>query len=374
MARRSPPSAKRSRVPGFDSEVQGYLTAKVEEGLTGVGDPVVVSIQGPEQEGLRREAEKVAQILSGIAGIANLRVENPVETPQVAIKVDPRGGRSGRAEAGRCPAARLPPSSVALKSATCTNSRRSSRWWSGEYPIPPEPHGSSRAPDRHAQRRPRAPGGCGRGGRGADAGGHRPRKLLPPRRHPRRRRGTRPGFRPGGRRGTAARQWNFRSSTMPCSSGTTRRGRRPTGRPPSPRWPLPSGSICCCRRASELAVRVPVRPGLLGRSRAACWRCHRQRGGTASVGSLAGLLAVLGVAARHGLLLVSTYRSLEQHEGEALGPELVLRGARQRVGSTVTSATAIGAPSCLSWAASPGSRSCTRWPSSSWAASSPRRS
>ena len=74
--------------PGFDSEVQGYLTAKVEEGLTGAGDPIVVSIQGPEQEGLRREAEKVAQILSGIEGIANLRVENPVETPHVAIKVD----------------------------------------------------------------------------------------------------------------------------------------------------------------------------------------------------------------------------------------------------------------------------------------------
>ena len=68
--------------------MQGYLTAKVEEGLTGAGDPIVVSIQGPEQEGLRREAEKVAQILSGIAGIANLRVENPVETPHVAIKVD----------------------------------------------------------------------------------------------------------------------------------------------------------------------------------------------------------------------------------------------------------------------------------------------
>jgi Cu/Ag efflux pump CusA len=65
-------------------------------------------------------------------------------------------------------------------------------------------------------------------------------------------------------------------------------------------------------------------------------------GGTVSLGSLAGLLAVLSVAARHAILLVSTCRSLEQHEGGAVGPELVLRGARQRFGPTVMSVTAIG--------------------------------
>jgi Cu/Ag efflux pump CusA len=65
-------------------------------------------------------------------------------------------------------------------------------------------------------------------------------------------------------------------------------------------------------------------------------------GGTVSLGSLAGLLAVLGVAARHAIFLVSTWRSLEQHEGEAFGLELVLRGARQRFGPTVMSVTAIG--------------------------------
>ena len=65
-------------------------------------------------------------------------------------------------------------------------------------------------------------------------------------------------------------------------------------------------------------------------------------GGTVYLGSLAGLLAVLGIAAHHGILLVSTCRSLERHEGEALGPELALRGARQRVGPTVMSATTIG--------------------------------
>ena len=56
-----------------------------------------------------------------------------------------------------------------------------------------------------------------------------------------------------------------------------------------------------------------------------------------------GLLAVLAIAARHGISLVSACQSLERHEGEALGPELVRRGARQRFGPAVISATAIGA-------------------------------
>lgn len=57
-------------------------------------------------------------------------------------------------------------------------------------------------------------------------------------------------------------------------------------------------------------------------------------GGTLSFGSLIGLLAVFGLAARHSMLLVSHYRHVERHESEAFGPELVLRGARERFSRT----------------------------------------
>jgi Cu/Ag efflux pump CusA len=61
-------------------------------------------------------------------------------------------------------------------------------------------------------------------------------------------------------------------------------------------------------------------------------------GGTLSFGSYVGLLVVFALAARNGLLLVSRYRELE-HEGvEAFGPDLVLRGAGERVTPVVATA------------------------------------
>ncbi|MGQ0703006.1 MAG: efflux RND transporter permease subunit [Gemmatimonadales bacterium] len=54
-------------------------------------------------------------------------------------------------------------------------------------------------------------------------------------------------------------------------------------------------------------------------------------GGVLSLGALVGLVTVLGIAARNGIMLVSHYRHLEQEEGVPFGPELVVRGARERL-------------------------------------------
>jgi CzcA family heavy metal efflux pump len=61
-------------------------------------------------------------------------------------------------------------------------------------------------------------------------------------------------------------------------------------------------------------------------------------GGTLSFGSYIGLLAVLALAARNVLLLMSRYRELEHDAGEAFGTELVLRGAGERLVPVVTTA------------------------------------
>ena len=61
-------------------------------------------------------------------------------------------------------------------------------------------------------------------------------------------------------------------------------------------------------------------------------------GGTLSFGSYIGLLAVLALAARNVLLLMSRYRELEHDAGEAFGAELVLRGAGERLVPVVTTA------------------------------------
>ena len=46
-----------------------------------------------------------------------------------------------------------------------------------------------------------------------------------------------------------------------------------------------------------------------------------------SLGALAGLLAVLGLAARNGLTLMTRYRRLERENGGKPSPEIALRGS-----------------------------------------------
>jgi len=65
-------------------------------------------------------------------------------------------------------------------------------------------------------------------------------------------------------------------------------------------------------------------------------------GGVLSLGSLVGFLTVFGIAARNGILMISHFRHLETHEGEAFGPALVLRGAKERLAPILMTAAATG--------------------------------
>lgn len=62
-------------------------------------------------------------------------------------------------------------------------------------------------------------------------------------------------------------------------------------------------------------------------------------GGVLSLGSLVGFVTVLGIAARNGILLVSHYRHLEQEEGLAFNPQLILQGAEERLVPILMTAT-----------------------------------
>jgi len=63
-------------------------------------------------------------------------------------------------------------------------------------------------------------------------------------------------------------------------------------------------------------------------------------GGDVTIGTYAGFLALLGIATRHGIVLINRYQQLEQETRESIGPALVLRGAQERVGPVLMTALA----------------------------------
>jgi len=61
-----------------------------------------------------------------------------------------------------------------------------------------------------------------------------------------------------------------------------------------------------------------------------------------SLGSLVGFLAVFGIAARNGILMVSHFQHLERVEGVKFGARLVIQGAKERLAPIMMTALATG--------------------------------
>ena len=88
------------------------------------------------------------------------------------------------------------------------------------------------------------------------------------------------------------------------------------------------------RRTALIAASLPF--ALVGGA-AGAWIS----GGVLSLGSMVGLVTVLGIAARNGILLVTHYRHLEA-EGMPFGESLVRRGSLERLGPILMTAFATG--------------------------------
>jgi Cu/Ag efflux pump CusA len=65
-------------------------------------------------------------------------------------------------------------------------------------------------------------------------------------------------------------------------------------------------------------------------------------GGAISLGLVAGCVAIAGITLRNSVMLFGHYQYLEDKSGEAFGPELVMRGSRERLSATLMAALGTG--------------------------------
>ncbi|VAX00552.1 Cobalt-zinc-cadmium resistance protein CzcA; Cation efflux system protein CusA [hydrothermal vent metagenome] len=65
-------------------------------------------------------------------------------------------------------------------------------------------------------------------------------------------------------------------------------------------------------------------------------------GGVLTLGSLVGLLTVLGISARNGIMMINHFQHLEREENQTFGIELILRGARERLAPILLTALTTG--------------------------------
>jgi Cu/Ag efflux pump CusA len=74
--------------PGLYRDVLTYLRERIKEVLTGASETIVVRLSGPDLEILRAKADEVVDILAQTDGVIDAHVELDVDVPQAQIAVD----------------------------------------------------------------------------------------------------------------------------------------------------------------------------------------------------------------------------------------------------------------------------------------------
>src|SRR6266480_1408524 len=74
--------------PGLSPEVLTNLQAKLRQELSGTGESLVVRVYGDDLTIIRKKAEEVQKVLAGVAGVVDARVQYPEEMPALEIEVN----------------------------------------------------------------------------------------------------------------------------------------------------------------------------------------------------------------------------------------------------------------------------------------------
>lgn len=316
--------------PGLYRDVLTYLRERIKEVLTGAGATIVVRIYGPDQEELRAAGQRVRDAVSGIAGVADLKVESQVLVPQ--IRIDPKAAELARFGITAGELRRQAQTLVAQQKVG--EIYRDQKSFDVALWGTPAVRGSI-----HAVRDLMIQTPTGSPIRLGDVASV---TILPAPNEVKRENGQRKldvtMNIAGADLGTVAREVEAAVGRMQFAQGYHPEVLGEYAALKDARQRLwTTGALCLVgvlllvwiefrsRRITALvAASLPF--ALVGGVVAVAFT-----GGVLSLGSLVGFVTVIGIAARNGIMLLSHYRHLEREEGVPFGPDLILRGAEERL-------------------------------------------
>jgi CzcA family heavy metal efflux pump len=74
--------------PGISYEANTFLTERIDETISGYTAPVAVNIYGNDLNGLDEKARRLAALLQGIEGAADVQVRSPPGAPQIRVEMN----------------------------------------------------------------------------------------------------------------------------------------------------------------------------------------------------------------------------------------------------------------------------------------------
>jgi len=316
--------------PGLYRDLLTYLKERIKEVLSGGSGAIVVRLYGPNLDVLRAKADEIGKAISGVEGVANLQVEPQVEVPQVEVRIKPEAARRFGLTAGDIRRAAMT-FIRGTKAGEIYEDQRifdvtvwSEEKWRADltnlHKILVDAPGGGKVPlgdvaelriaptpnvIQHENASRRIDVSCNAKGR--DLGsvardiGERLKEIS-----------FGPGYHPEMLGEYAARQAGQRrllGLSVLSLFGILL---------------VLFTDFRSVRLTTLVFVSLPF--ALVGGVASTFLT-----GGVLSLGSLVGFVTVLGIAARNGVMLVSHYRHLQEHEGAEFGREMILRGSEERL-------------------------------------------
>jgi CzcA family heavy metal efflux pump len=317
--------------PGQITDVQTYLKERIREVLAGTSHPIVIRIQGPDLEVLRSKAKEISSALQQIPGLSSPKVENQSELAQIQIQTDLAAAqRYG-----------LKPGDVRRAASTLVNGEEvGDIFRDGKaYDIPVwSPEGDRDSVDDIRNLKLDTPGGGTV--RLADVASVQLKPAPNVVKHENLYRKIDVEADISGQRDLGSVVKDVEQAvgkvSLPREYTTKMLGEHQERQAANKK--LQSLAIVAAigvfflLQASFLSFRLAMLSFLtlpmavVGGALAAYLS-----DGIISLGSMVGFLTVIGIVARNGIMLISHYQHLENVEGMPFGPELVLRGAKERV-------------------------------------------